>query len=99
MDEWKEREVVKALQALFNIPQHWHFDLVKVKIANNILRNIAREGVLILKDSGSMDRGEYVSIYKKVFVRFLDGKEYFIAEITLTDDDYEHLPKSVVLQD
>ena len=96
MDEWEEKKVVEALQALFNIPRHWHFDLIKLRQAHAILRNIVREGDLILRDAGSINRGEYTAIYKEVFVRFLSGREYFIAEITLTDDDYKHLPKAVV---
>ena len=98
MDEWERERVVKALRELFNIPRHWHYDLVKLRMANSILKNITREGTLILKDDGSLDRGEYTVTHKKVFVKFLDGKEYYIANITLTDNDYEHIPKSVICE-
>ena len=98
MDEWEQERVVKALKGLFRIPRHWHFDLIKLRQAHAILRNIVREGDLVLRDAGSIDRGEYTAVFKRVFVRFLDGKEYYIANITLTDDDYKHIPKSVVYE-
>ena len=91
---------MKALKALFDIPQHWHFDLIKLRQANAILRNIVREGDLILRDAGasSIDRGEFTQVFKEVYVRFLSGNEYYITNITLTDDDYEHLPKHVIVE-
>jgi len=102
MDEWEEKEVVKALKALFDIPQHWHFDLIKLRQANAILRNIVREGDLILRGArdtcSSIDRGEFTQVFKEVYVRFLSGNEYYITNITLTDDDYEHLPKHVIVE-
>ena len=98
MDEWEEREVVRALQTLFNIPNHWHFDLIKLRQANAILRNIVREGDIILRDAGSIDRGEFTQVFKEVYVRFFSGNEYYITNITLTDDDYEHLPKHVIVE-
>ena len=96
MDEWQQERVVEALRALFNIPKHWHYDLVKLKIANTILRSVAREGDLVLRDVRSIGGG-YTVIYKDVYIRF-DGKEYFVARITLTDDDYEHVPKKVEME-
>ena len=96
MDKWEEEKVVESLRAIFNIPQHWHFDLIKLRQANAILRNIAREGELILRDAGSIDRGEFTQMFKEVYVRFLSGNEYFVANITLTDDDYEHLKHVIV---
>ena len=95
MDEWEEQKVVEALKALFRIPEHWHFDLIKLRTANSILRNIVQEGDIILRDKGSYDHSDYTAEYKAVYVRFLSGNEYFVANITLTDDDYEHLPKHV----
>jgi len=97
MDEWEEREVVRALQAFFNIPKHWHFDLIKLRQAYSILRNIVREGDIILRDAGSIDRGEFTQVFKQVYVRFLSGNEYYITNISLTDEDLEHLPKKYLV--
>jgi len=99
MDEWEEQRVVEALRAIFRIPEHWHFDLIKLRQANAVLRNIAREGDLILRGDKSHDYGEYTVLYKRVYVRFLSGNEYFVANIALTDDDYEHLPKHVIVEE
>ena len=98
MDEWKEERVVEALRAIFRIPEHWHFGLVKLKIANDILRHITREGDLVLRSEGSYDYGEYTVLYKRIYVRFLSGNEYFVANIALTDDDYQYLPKHVIVE-
>jgi len=97
MNEWEEKKVVEALQTLFNIPQHWHFDLIKLRQANAILRNIVREGELILRDASSIDRGEFTQVFKEVYVRFLSGNEYYITNISLTDEDLEHLPKKYLV--
>jgi len=87
MDEWEEEKVTKALQALFDIPSHWHFDAVKLQIANKILREITREGTLIVREKESLDRREFTQIWADVYLRFLSGNEYFIDTISYTADD------------
>ena len=86
MDEWEEKRVVEALKGLFNIPTHWHFDVVKLQIANKILREITREGTLIVREKKSLDRREFTQIWADVYLRF-SGNEYFIDTISYTADD------------
>jgi len=86
MDEWEERRVVKALRAVFEIPAHWHFDAVKLQIANKILREITREGTLIVRGKESLDRREFTQIWAEVYLR-LSSNEYFIDTISYTADD------------
>ena len=87
MDEWEEKRVVEALKGLFHIPTPWHFDIAKLRLANQILREITREGTLIVREKGSLDRREFTQICADVYLRFLSGNEYFIDAVSYTADD------------
>jgi len=99
MDEWEEREVVRALKSLFNIPKHWHFDIVKLQLANRVLREVAREGTLVVREKKSVDRGEFTQMWSNVYLRFeLSGNEYFIDTISYTaDDDFTTLEEEGIV--
>ena len=94
MEEWEEKRVVEALRKLFEIPTAWQFDIAKLSLANKILREITREGTLIVRETRSLDRGEYTQVWADVYVRFSE-REHFIDTISYTSDDIAHFDKDI----